>query len=169
MRHVGQVLFPQERLIPPALSLPRKIRCAVAAGILDKCHSFFYFPFLLIGDILHFLLLLRLLILALQLQSVNSSAEKWKRYNRQTMCQPQSAAIQTVLLTFFTNEGGGTFTNRSLKQGFSSFGKCSAQGDSSHLLAFLKQKVVPAPFEAHACEEWTFKKWDIPKSGCSWQ
>lgn len=26
----------------------------VAADILDKCHSFFYFPFLLIGDILHF-------------------------------------------------------------------------------------------------------------------
>lgn len=147
------MLVPQERLIPPALSLPRKIGCAVAAGILDKCHSFFYFLFLLIGDILLFLLLVRLLILAMQLEPVNSSVEKWKRYNKQTMCQPQSTATETVLLTFFTNEGGGTFTNIPASNRASLHLVNVLLRETSHLLALLKQKVVPAPFEAHACEE----------------
>lgn len=126
---------------------------AVAAGILDKCYSFFFFPVLLIGGILHFLLLLRLLILALQLQPVNSFAEKLKRYNKQTMCQPQSAAIQSFADIFHKGGGRNLYQHTCLKQGFSSFDKCSARGDHIHLLALLKQKVVPAPFEAQACEE----------------
>lgn len=47
---------PSGKVIPPipALSLPRRAGHVVAAGILNKCHSFFYFPFLLIDDILNF-------------------------------------------------------------------------------------------------------------------
>lgn len=162
------MLVPQERLIPPALSLPRKIGCAVAAGILDKCHSFFYFLFLLIGDILLFLLLLRLLILAMQLEPVNSFVEKWKRYNKQTMCQPQSTATETVLLTFFTNEGGGTFTNIPASNRASLHLVNVLLRETSHIFLPSSSKKLSLPLLKHMLvRNEPSKEWDIPKSGCS--
>lgn len=168
---LGQVLIPQERLIPPApaLSLPRKIGCAVAAGILHKCCSFFYHPFLLIRDLLHFLLLQRLLILALQLQPVSSFAEKLKMYNTQPMFNPRVQLYKQFCWHFSPIKGRKLQQHTCFEQGFSSFGNCSAWGDLSYLLALLKQKLFLPLLKHIFMRNEPSKEWDTSNSGCSWQ
>lgn len=68
------------------------------------------------------------------------------------MCQLRRAVIKAVLLTLFTNEGGGTITNI-LASNRASLHLVNVWGDVSYLLALLKEKVMPALFKAHVCEE----------------
>lgn len=91
--------------------------------------------------------------MALQLQPVNSFTEKWQRCSKQTMCQAQSAVIKADLLTIFTCEGRGTITN-ALASNRASLHLVNVLGETS--LIFLpssSEKVMPALFKAHACEE----------------
>jgi len=130
----------------------------------------FYPALLLIGDILHFLLLLRLLTLALQLQPVNSFAEKWKRYNKQTMYQSQSAAIQRVLLTFFIKEGEGTIPDVPASNKASLHLVDILLWDAPLVILPSSINKLSLPVLKHMLvRNEPSKERDVPNSECSWQ